>query len=452
MRTILVTGGAGYIGSHLVHELLISGYHVIIIDNFSKSTDGALKRIARNLFGARDFSESVVADRMKIFNIDLSDEDAVSSVFERFPEIWVVFHLAAWKSVTESHEFPERYWINNVGSSKVLFSCMERYGIYNIIYSSSACVYGTPAKVPIPESTELLATNPYGESKITVERMLSEYVEKPQSKWRVVILRYFNPIGAHPSGIIGEDPTSDYPNLLPIITQVALRKRDKLVVFGQDYETIDGTCVRDYIHIMDLVRGHIAAIRKFESTDQHQQNPTKSLNHQQQNYIKSHEQPHKTQSSNQQQNHINSLPHKQQPHKTKSIDPQNNHIKSTTQQTNHIKSIHPQHQSNIKPLHPQHQNYNKWIFNLGTGKGYTILQVIRAFEKASSRTIPLVIADRRKSDPPILIADPTKAKLELDWIAELTLDQMCIDLWRWIENNPNGYIELNNTRNMTSKI
>jgi len=272
-------------------------------------------------------------------------------VFSKHRDISVVFHLAALKSVPESHQFPDRYWANNVDCSAVLFSCMERYGIFNVIFSSSACVYGTPVNIPITECSALQPTNPYGASKLAIEHQLSNLVQKPSSNWRVVILRYFNPIGAHPSGLIGEDPCSDYPNLLPIISQVALKKRDKLLVFGQDYNTVDGTTIRDYIHIMDLVKGHIAAITKFSDST-----------------------------------------------------------------TNGV-----------------------WIYNLGTGKGYTILQVIMAFEKASNRIIPWVIAERRKSDAPVLIADPTKAKEELNWVALESLDQMCVDLWHWLSANPNGY-------------
>jgi len=289
---------------------------------------------------------------LKFYCIDLLDKHGVCEVFSQHPEIYVVFHLAALKSVSESHQFPDRYWVNNVDSSAVLFSCMERYGIFNVVFSSSACVYGTPVNIPIPECSALQPTNPYGASKLAIEQQLSHLVQKPSSSWRVVILRYFNPIGAHPSGLIGEDPCYDCPNLLPIISQVALNKRDKLLVFGQDYNSVDGTTVRDYIHIMDLVKGHIAAVIKFSSS---------------------------------------SAPN------------------------------------------------GLWIYNLGTGKGHTVLQVIKAFEKASNRIIPWVMAERRKGDAPVLIADPTKAKEELNWVATESLDQMCGDLWYWLSASSNGY-------------
>jgi len=345
--TYLVTGGTGFIGSHIVWELLSTGHNVIVIDNLSRSSDTSLKRTAKTLLGSSDLEDPAVTPRLRLYKVDLTDPEAVNRVFESHPEIWGVVHIAAFKSVPESHAFPEKYKGNNVFGSEVLVKCMERHGIYNLVFSSSACVYGEPKQIPIPETSPLFATNPYGQSKIDTENLLHGLVQT-SPKWKIIILRYFNPVGAHPSGIIGEDPKGLVSNLLPIVAQVASKKRVHVQVFGTDFNTEDGSALRDYIHIMDLVKGHIAAFVKFSEP-------------------------------------------------------------------------------------------GLWVYNLGTGKGYSVLQVISAFERVSGQKIPYEITGRRSGDVPVLIADPLKANKELNWAAEKSLDEMCQDLWNFICKNPDGY-------------
>ncbi len=333
---ILVTGGAGYIGSHTCVELLDAGYEVVIVDNLSNSKPEVIKRI-RAITG-KDF---------RFYPVDILDKPALSAVFMD-NRIDAVIHFAGLKAVGESVEVPLRYYQNNVTGTLVLCEVMQEYGVKKIVFSSSATVYGTPETVPIKEDAPLAPVNPYGRTKLMIEQILQDLYVADQN-WSVALLRYFNPIGAHESGRIGEDPHGIPNNLMPYITQVAVGKLPMLRVFGNDYPTRDGTGVRDYIHVVDLSLGHLRALEKL------QQDP----------------------------------------------------------------GVH--------------------IYNLGTGKGYSVMDVIAAFEKASGKQIPYEIAPRRAGDVASCYADPAKAKQELGWEAQRDLLMMCIDSWRWQKNNPEGY-------------
>jgi UDP-glucose 4-epimerase len=333
---ILVTGGAGYIGSHTCIELLQAGYELIVIDNYSNSQPEALKRV-RELAG-RDF---------KFYEVDLLDETAVGQIFANH-SIEAVIHFAGLKAVGESVRKPLHYYHNNITGTLVLCAAMQQYGVRRLVFSSSATVYGMPERMPISEDFPLSATNPYGSTKLMIEQMLRDlHVADPS--WSVALLRYFNPIGAHSSGRIGENPNGNPNNLMPYISQVAVGKLAELGVFGSDYPTVDGTGVRDYIHVVDLAQGHLKALGMLLGTT--------------------------------------------------GID----------------------------------------AFNLGTGIGYSVLELVKAFEQASDRKVPYRINDRRPGDVAICYADPSKAERELGWKAERGIEQMCIDTWRWQSNNPNGY-------------
>ncbi|MGD6776402.1 UDP-glucose 4-epimerase GalE [Sutcliffiella horikoshii] len=333
---ILVTGGAGYIGSHTSVELLNAGYDIVIVDNFSNSNHVSLDRI-KEITG-KDFA---------FHEVDLLDKESLSKVF-REHSIEAVIHFAGLKAVGESVEKPLFYYHNNITGTLYLCEVMHEHGVKNIVFSSSATVYGLPESVPISESFPLSATNPYGQTKLMIEQIMRDlHVADPD--WSISLLRYFNPIGAHESGRIGEDPNGIPNNLMPFITQVAIGKLPQLQVFGNDYDTVDGTGVRDYIHVVDLAKGHLKALEKV-LTD-------KGVN----------------------------------------------------------------------------------AYNLGTGNGYSVLEMVKAFEKASQRNVPYKIVARRPGDIGECFADPTKAKEELDWQAEKGLDEMCQDSWKWQKNNPNGY-------------
>ncbi|USK31659.1 UDP-glucose 4-epimerase GalE [Bacillus sp. F19] len=333
---ILVTGGAGYIGSHTCVELLNAGYDIIIIDNLSNSNKSSLNRI-----------KEITGKDFKFYYLDLLDRAALQSVFIE-NQIEAVIHFAGLKAVGESVEMPLHYYHNNITGSVILFELMEKFGVRNLVFSSSATVYGTQEHVPLIEELPLEATNPYGRTKLMIEEILRDiYVSN--NKWSITLLRYFNPVGAHPSGLIGEDPNGIPNNLVPYITQVAIGKRTELNVFGNDYSTHDGTGIRDFIHVVDLAAGHIKALEKV------------------------------------------------------------------------ISSV------------------GVSAYNLGTGKGYSVLEMIHAFEKVIGKNIPYKIIDRRPGDIGISYADPTKAQKELDWVAKKGIEEMCSDSWRWQLNNPNGY-------------
>lgn len=337
MKTILVTGGAGYIGSHTVVELLNSGYEVVIVDNLINSNIKVLDRI-----------QSICQKRPIFYNCDILDKVSLETVFQKH-NFYAVIHFAALKAVGESVREPQRYYTNNVSGSLTLFNVMAKYDVKKIVFSSSATVYGDPHSVPITEEFPLSATNPYGQTKLMMEQILRDiYVADHQ--WSIGILRYFNPVGAHSSGLIGEDPNGIPNNLMPYISQVAVGKLECLSVFGNDYPTHDGTGVRDYIHVVDLAQGHLKALEYLEA------------------------------------------------------------------------------------------NGGELIVNLGTGTGYSVLDVIKAFEAASGRAINYQIKPRRSGDVAKCFANPAKALELLGWQTRYGLEQMCRDSWNWQQKNPQGYI------------
>jgi len=333
---LLVTGGAGYIGTHTCVLLIEAGHEVVIFDNFSNASKESITRL-----------EQIVKMPIIYAEGDIRSREDLSKVFE-LHQIDAVMHFAGLKAVGESVEKPLAYYDNNVNGTVVLCEVMQSYGCKSIVFSSSATVYGDPDSTPITEKFPLLATNPYGRTKLFVEEILRDlYVS--DSEWNVVLLRYFNPVGAHVSGTIGEDPSGIPNNLMPFIAQTAVGKREKLSVFGDDYDTYDGTGVRDYIHVVDLAKGHVKAIEKLHGFDE-------------------------------------------------------------------VMTI-----------------------NLGTGKGYSVLDVVKAFEKASGKSVPYSVEPRRAGDIAKCFANPSYAKEILGWEAEKDLTQMCEDSWRWQLQNPKGY-------------
>lgn len=331
---ILVTGGAGYIGSHTVLELLQAGHEVTVIDNLSNSKEESLRRV-----------EKLTQKNLSFQQLDLSDRASLKDLFSS-EEIEAVIHFAGLKAVGESVSRPLDYYRNNVTGTLILLEEMAAAGVKKIVFSSSATVYGDPATVPIREDFPLGPTNPYGRTKLMIEEILRD-LGSAQPDWEITLLRYFNPIGAHPSGQIGEDPNGIPNNLLPFISQVAVGKRDRLRVFGNDYPTRDGTGVRDYIHVVDLALGHLKALE------------------------------------------------------------------------------------NSRP--------GTGIYNLGTGLGYSVLEMITAFEQAAGRKIPYEIVERRPGDIAECYADPSRAKSRLGWSAKRGIEEMCADAWRWQSGNPEGY-------------
>lgn len=334
--TILVTGGAGYIGSHTCVELLTAGYPVVVVDNLSNSKAESLRRVER------------ITGKSPIFHqLDIRDEAALSAVFAS-QNIQAVIHFAGFKAVGESVEIPLTYYHNNITGTLVLCEVMKRHGVKNLVFSSSATVYGDPRRVPVTEDFPLHATNPYGRTKWMIEEILRDiHISDPT--WNLVLLRYFNPVGAHDSGLIGEDPNGIPSNLLPYITQVGVGKLDELRVFGNDYPTPDGTGVRDFIHVVDLAVGHIHAVKKLT------------------------------------------------------------------------------------------ENPGIVTYNLGTGRGYSVLEMIAAFEAASRKRIPYRIVGRRSGDVASSYADPSLAQKEMGWTARRFLEDICRDAWKWQSQNPNGY-------------
>ena len=335
---ILVSGGAGYIGSHTCVELLAAGYDIVVADNYYNSCPEALARVKK--IAGKDF---------RFVEADMTDKDAVEKIFAENEDIDCVIQFAAYKAVGESVSKPIEYYSNNLACTLNILDVMRRHNCHNIIFSSSATVYGDPASVPIREDFPVGGTtNPYGTTKVFTERILTDCCHA-DPELNVALLRYFNPLGAHPSGLIGEDPNGIPNNLVPYIAKVAVGKLEKVHVFGNDYPTPDGTGVRDYIHVVDLARGHVAAIKKLE------------------------------------------------------------------------------------------QKPGLFICNLGTGHGYSVLDVIHAFEKACGKKIPYVIDPRRPGDIAECYADPSKAKRELGWEAEYGIEEMCADSWNWQQKNPDGY-------------
>jgi UDP-glucose 4-epimerase len=333
---ILVTGGTGYIGSHTVVELLVSGFDLLMLDNLSNSSPKVIGRIER-----------ITGKRPKLVVGDIRDSCLLKQLFSEYP-IDSVIHFAGLKAVGESVVHPMHYYENNVAGSLTLFQAMAEAGIHRLVFSSSATVYGDPRSVPICESFPLQTTNPYGRSKLIIEDMLRD-ISHADARWQVALLRYFNPVGAHSSGMIGEDPQGIPSNLMPYVSQVAVGRRPELSIFGGDYPTHDGTGVRDYIHVVDLARGHLAALNALDRL------------------------------------------------------------------------------AGAVPI------------NLGTGRGYSVLDVLGAFERASGKKVPYRIVDRRPGDVATCYADPSVAKEVLGWSAEMDMAKMCEDSWRWQSNNPAGF-------------
>lgn len=333
---VLISGGLGYIGSHTSIEILEAGMEVVIVDNLYNSKEIVKEKI-----------EEIANKKVTYYNIDATDEDSLEVVFKE-NKIDSVIHFAALKAVGESVEIPLEYYHNNLVSTLVLLKLMKKYEVKNFIFSSSATVYGNAEVMPIKEDFPLSVTNPYGRTKLIVEDMLRD-IYYADNSWNIGILRYFNPVGAHISGLIGEEPNGIPNNLMPYITKVAIGELKEVSVFGNDYDTIDGTGVRDYIHVVDLAKGHVKALKKLDS------------------------------------------------------------------------------------------NSGIVTYNLGTGKGYSVVELINAFAKASGKNIPYKIVGRRAGDVGSCYADPSKANEELNWKAEKDINDMCKDSWRWQKNNPNGY-------------
>ena len=337
--SILVTGGAGYIGSHTVVELQNAGYEVVVVDNLSNSSRESLKRV-----------EKITGKPVTFYEADILDREALNRIFEK-ESIESCIHFAGLKAVGESVQKPWEYYENNIAGTLTLVDVMRKHGVKNIIFSSSATVYGDPAVIPITEECPKgQCTNPYGWTKSMLEQILTD-MQKADPEWNVILLRYFNPIGAHKSGLIGENPNGIPNNLMPYVTQVAVGKLKELGVFGNDYDTPDGTGVRDYIHVVDLAKGHVKALKKIK------------------------------------------------------------------------------------------ENPGLAIYNLGTGKGYSVLDIVKNFEAATGVKIPYVIKPRRAGDIATCYCDASKAEKELGWKAENGIREMCEDSWRWQSNNPQGYEE-----------
>ena len=334
---VLVCGGAGYIGSHTVIQLLAAHHDVLIVDSFENAKPAVIDRL-----------EAITGEHLQVHAFDLRDAERTDQLFAQ-EQIDAVIHFAGYKAVGESVEKPLEYYENNLGSTFSLVRAMGRHGVTKLVFSSSATVYGANAPVPMKEDFPTSATNPYGWTKVMNEQILHD-VAAAQPGWRIAVLRYFNPVGAHPSGTIGEDPSGIPNNLFPYISQVAVGRLDKLRVFGDDYDTTDGTALRDYIHVEDLAAGHVAALARLTSTD---------------------------------------------------------------------------------------RAVSTW--NLGTGKGSSVLEMLHAFERAAGRTLPYEVVGRRAGDIAASYADPARANAELGWAATRTIDDMCADSWRWQSQNPNGY-------------
>ena len=335
MATILVTGGCGYIGSHTVLELLNKNYDVVVVDNFSNSSFESLRRV-----------QKITGKTVTFYEADIRDTAAMETVFSKH-SFDAVIHFAAFKAVGESVRLPVKYYENNISGTVSLLQIMEKHNVKKIIFSSSATVYGDPERLPLDENCRLSTTNPYGSTKLMME-MIMQDLYKADKNWNIILLRYFNPVGAHESGMIGEDPKGIPNNLMPYVAQVATGKLACINVFGNDYDTPDGTGVRDYIHVVDLALGHIAAIEQCNDAGVH-------------------------------------------------------------------------------------------IYNLGTGHGYSVMDMIHAFEKACGKTLPYKICDRRPGDIATCYAAPDKAKKELKWQAKYGIEEMCASQWKWQSGNPKGY-------------
>jgi UDP-glucose 4-epimerase len=334
---VLVTGGAGFLGSHTVIQLVAGGHEPVVVDNFSNAKRGVINRL-----------EQIIGGAIRLHSVDLRDEDKVNAVFSA-EQIDAVIHFAGLKAVGESVQRPLKYYRNNLESTFALIGAMHHHGVRKLVFSSSATVYGPDARVPLVEGLPTSATNPYGWTKVMIEQVLHDITAVDRT-WRVAVLRYFNPVGAHPSGLIGEDPKDAPSNLMPFIAQVAAGRRRQLHVYGIDYDTPDGSGVRDYIHVEDLAAGHLAALAAVDEGD-----------------------------------------------------------------------------------------WPMRVWNLGTGVGTSVLELVHAFEAVIARPLPYVVVARRPGDVARSYADPAKARIELGWRATRSIHQMCADTWRWQQQNPSGY-------------
>ena len=335
MAKILVTGGAGYIGSHTVLELLNKNYEVVVVDNFSNSSFESLRRV-----------QKITGKEVTFYEADIRDVATMENIFDKH-SFDAVIHFAAFKAVGESCRLPLKYYENNISGTVSLLNIMEKHNVKKIIFSSSATVYGDPERLPLDENCRLSTTNPYGSTKLMME-MIMQDLYKADKEWNIILLRYFNPVGAHESGLIGEDPKGIPNNLMPFVAQVASGKLQCINVFGNDYDTPDGTGVRDYIHVVDLALGHIAAIEQCNDAGVH-------------------------------------------------------------------------------------------VYNLGTGHGYSVMDMIHAFEKACGKKLPYKVCERRPGDIAACYACPDKAKAELKWEAKFGIEEMCASQWKWQSGNPMGY-------------
>ncbi|XP_027360079.1 UDP-glucose 4-epimerase GEPI48-like [Abrus precatorius] len=345
-KNVLVTGGAGYIGSHAVLQLLLGGFRTVVVDNLDNSSEVAIRRV-KELAGE-------FGNNLSFHKVDLRDRAALEQIFVS-TQFDAVIHFAGLKAVGESVQKPLLYYNNNLIGTITLLEVMAAHGCKKLVFSSSATVYGWPKEVPCTEEFPLSAMNPYGRTKLIIEEICGD-VQLAEPDWKIILLRYFNPVGAHPSGYIGEDPRGIPNNLMPFVQQVAVGRRPALTVFGNDYNTVDGTGVRDYIHVVDLADGHIAALLKLDEP-----------------------------------------------------------------------------------------NIGCEVYNLGTGKGTSVLEMVKAFEKASGKTIPLMMAGRRPGDAEIVYASTKKAERELKWKAKFGIDEMCRDQWNWASKNPYGYGDQDST-------
>jgi UDP-glucose 4-epimerase len=336
LKTILVTGGAGYIGSHTCVLLLEAGYEVVVVDNLINSSSESLRRV-----------ENITGKTLYFYQVDLLDKIELRQIFEQH-KIAAVIHFAALKAVGESVEIPLLYYQNNLGATFNLLGVMEEFGVKKLVFSSSAAVYGDPQQVPIREDAATVPTNPYAHTKLMIEQILQD-MRAADPSWQFIALRYFNPVGAHPSGDLGEHPQGRPNNLSPFVAQVAIGRRDKVEVYGDDYDTPDGTGMRDYIHILDLAAGHLNALKKLD------------------------------------------------------------------------------------------KGSGMEVYNLGTGRAYSVLEMIAAFEEATGKDIPYTVTNRRAGDVATVYADPSKANQELAWQADRGLYEMVVDVWRWQSKNPNGF-------------
>ncbi|OUM56334.1 hypothetical protein PIROE2DRAFT_19096 [Piromyces sp. E2] len=348
-KYILVTGGAGYIGSHTVLQLCKNGHNVVVVDNLCNSVEESLKRV-----------EIIVGMNVPFHLVDVRDKENLNKVFDQY-DFWAVIHFAGLKSVFESVQYPERYMNNNVEGTRTLVECMIEHKVNNIVFSSSATLYGEPKNMdPLTEEADLGPINPYGESKLKAEQVITELF-KEYDMGQACLLRYFNPIGADVSGLIGENPKDIPNNLLPYVCQTLVGKLEYLRVFGNDYPTRDGTGVRDYIHVVDLADGHLAALEKLRANEEKRAGAKATLDE------------------------------------------------------------------------------RVLIYNMGTGNGYSVLEVVESMNKASGKTVPYKITERRKGDAAQVVACPAKANKELCWYTKYNISEMCADAWRWQSQNPDGY-------------